>query len=501
MLARLNRPIVAIIAVTALAGFLRFFHLQHPPEFVFDEVYYPKAACILVGWSNDVCHIDSGDEKYWRTNKWDVGSWVHPPLGKWQIAMGIKAFGMNPFGWRVTSALAGTLVVTLTAVLAQLLFGSALWTFVAGSLIAVEDLNIVMSRTALLDVHLELWVMIGFIALVMDRRWLERRQPPDPEPAPLEERHPVAPVYSPLWRPWRFAAGAAFGAAAAVKWNGAMAIFAAIAISYIWEASRRHRGDRTWGAAIWRAFARESLGIVLAFVLLPFAVYMITWIPWFHHFGWSWTAWWQNLTATLNFHEHGLNWTALDPKTGLQTPTHPYYARQWKWILDLRPTSFYVKDLGPDIEQVLAIGNPIVFWASVFAIPYLAFAWRRLRDWRAGFILVAFLGQYLPWFAVGRPTFFFYVLPLTPFMILAVTYLARQASDATIVVRDPETGTVATNPETGEPAISRAYVYRPFVWVFLLAVVIVFWLDWPVLTAGRITDIHWRAIVWFNTWI
>ena len=221
---RLNRPIVAIIAVTALAGFLRFVHLQHPPEFVFDEVYYPKAACILVGWSNDVCHIDSGDEKYWRTNKWDVGSWVHPPLGKWQIAMGIKAFGMNPFGWRVTSALAGTLVVTLTAVLAQLLFGSALWTFVAGSIIAVEDLNIVMSRTALLDVHLEFWVMIGFIALVMDRRWLERRQPPDPEPDLLEEPPSVAPVFSPLWRPWRFAAGAAFGAAAAVKWSGAMAI-------------------------------------------------------------------------------------------------------------------------------------------------------------------------------------------------------------------------------------------------------------------------------------
>ena len=106
---------------------------------------------------------------------------------------------------------------------------------------------------------------------------------------------------------------------------------------------------------------------MLAFVLLPFAVYMFTWIPWFHHFGWSWDAWWQNFTATLNFHEHGLNWTALDPKTGLQTPTHPYYARQWRWILDLRPTSFYVKDLGPDIEQVLAIGNPIVFWVSVFA--------------------------------------------------------------------------------------------------------------------------------------
>ena len=24
---------------------------------------------------------------------------------------------------------------------------------------------------------------------------------------------------------------------------------------------------------------------------------------------------------------------------------------------------------------------------------------------------------------------------------------------------------------------------------------------WPVLTAGRISDLHWRTIVWFNAWI
>ena len=47
-----------------------------------------------------------------------------------------------------------------------------------------------------------------------------------------------------------------------------------------------------------------------------------------------------------------------------------------------------------------------------------ALAWRRIRDWRAGFILLAFAGQYVPWFLVDRPTFFFYVLPLTPFMVL-----------------------------------------------------------------------------------
>ena len=32
---------------------------------------------------------------------------VHPPLGKWLIALGIRIFGMNPVGWRIGAAVAG----------------------------------------------------------------------------------------------------------------------------------------------------------------------------------------------------------------------------------------------------------------------------------------------------------------------------------------------------------------------------------------------------------
>jgi dolichyl-phosphate-mannose-protein mannosyltransferase len=511
-LARLNRPIVAIAAVTLLGGWLRFAHLSDPPGYVFDEVYYPKAACILLGWSNQTCTIDSSDEKYWRNEKWDVGSWVHPPLGKWEIAMGIKVFGMREFGWRVSSAVAGTLVVLLTAVMAQLLFGSVVWTAVAGLLMAVEDLNVVMSRTGLLDIHLEFWIVLAFVLILLDRRWLDRRQaaiderpPPDPAPDvddPLSAASPASrPIHSPIWRPWRFAAGAAIGAACAVKWSGAFALFAMLILAFIWEISRRHRDDVTWGQAMGRAIARESFGIVVALIVVPIAVYMITWIPWFHHFGWSWHLWVDNAQATWEFHHNGIDWTKLDPKTGLQTPTHPYYARPWKWIPLLRPISFYANDVEGGTEQILAIGNPFIFWVSLLAIPFVAVAWRRLRDWRAGFITVAFAGQYAPWFLQTRPTFFFYVLPLVPFMVLAVTWLCREASDATIVVREPDTGEVALHPETGERVISRAHVYRPFVAAYVIAVVAVFALFWPILTAGRISDLHLRTIVWFRAWI
>ncbi|MGZ5305590.1 MAG: dolichyl-phosphate-mannose--protein mannosyltransferase [Actinomycetota bacterium] len=506
VLQRLNRPVIAVLAVTAIAGVLRFTHLSRPPELFFDENYYAKSGCILIGDTDQVCRVDNNDERYWRDNKWDVGSWVHPPLGKWMIGMGEKVFGVTPFGWRFSSALAGTLIVTLVATVAQLLFGSAIWTFVAGLLLAVEDLNVVLSRSALLDIHLELWVVVGFLLLLLDRRWIDRRSPPDPESEPEpeppgtpedpDEPERVVPgrarstLAFPLWRPWRFAAGIALGAAFSVKWSGAMAILGALILSVAWETTRRHRKDVSLGRALARAVRQESLGLVIAFVVVPLAVYLIVYLPWFNHFGWSLKDWWENQTAMLSYHR-GLKTTALDTATNTYTPTHPYYSRAWTWLFMLRPVNFYSRDVGRDIAQVLAVGNPAIFWASLWAVPFVALMWRRRGDWRAGFIVASMLAQYLPWFLITRPQFFFYVAPITPFMVLAIAYVIRDLAGATIVLREPDGGTVE----------SSRHPYLPFVWGYVLLAVGLFLWFWPVLTANPISRTMWQTRVWFHGWV
>jgi dolichyl-phosphate-mannose-protein mannosyltransferase len=162
--------------------------------------------------------------------------------------------------------------------------------------------------------------------------------------------------------------------------------------------------------------------------------------------------------------------------------------------------SYFVEDLGPDIRQILAIGNPVLFWGTMWTIPYCAWAWWRKRDWTPGFVVVAFAGLYLPWFLVSRPQFFFYALPLTPFMALAAVYTLRDLAAAHLVIRDHESGEVAVDPETGEPAISRRKPYLPFVWGYVAAAVGLFLWMWPILTAGRIADTMWKARVWFRGW-
>jgi hypothetical protein len=50
-LAKLNRPVVAVLAVGLIAGVLRFSNLDYPQRRLFDEYYYPKSACIFLGYS------------------------------------------------------------------------------------------------------------------------------------------------------------------------------------------------------------------------------------------------------------------------------------------------------------------------------------------------------------------------------------------------------------------------------------------------------------------
>ena len=83
-------PIAAILSVALL---LRVWRLKLPTGYIFDEVYYAKNAASLI--SSFVELDENGNSEFV----------VHPPLGKWLIGLGIKIFGNNEFGWRISSAI------------------------------------------------------------------------------------------------------------------------------------------------------------------------------------------------------------------------------------------------------------------------------------------------------------------------------------------------------------------------------------------------------------
>jgi dolichyl-phosphate-mannose-protein mannosyltransferase len=496
-----QRPVVAIVAVGLLAAMLRFYHLGTPPTHAFDEAYYPKAGCLFVGYPRRACDVTTDDEKYWADLYNDVGSWVHPPLGKWAIGLGELAFGPDAFGWRFAGALAGTLTVVLIATIAQLLFRSVVWTYVSGLLLATEHLNFVQSRTGMLDIFLAFWVVLGFLLLVLDRRWIERRTPREleagPAPAdhatpirgvggtsaatvvrsaPTEEAKRVAP--SPFVRPWRLAAGVALGAAIATKWSGVTAILAAVILSLAWERTRR----RSLGVRhpLARAIQQESLGVTVSFLVVPAVVYVASWTGYFVWFGFDLGAWAKMQSAMFSYHEH------LQTLNDKGRPIHPYLSRAWQWILMARPVVYFYKEDAGLRREIIAMGNPVIFWTSLVALPYLAIAWRRSRDWVAGFILVAVLAQYLPWFLISRPQFLFYITPITPFLVLSMVYLLRRLANVRI------------QPGENDEAERAASPWLPVVvGVVVLSVAAFAWF-WPVLTAGTLSSDAWRLRIWFD---
>src|SRR5215470_16674900 len=161
------------LLVTAFGTFLRFDRLSTPPSIVFDETYYVGDAYGILRHGVEINHVKNINTllAQGKTNILAPGGElvVHPPLGKIMIAVGEWLFGLTPFGWRFSVALVGSLAILMTARIARRMTRSTLLGCVAGLLLALDGLELVMSRTALLDIFVMFWVLAAFGLLVIDR--------------------------------------------------------------------------------------------------------------------------------------------------------------------------------------------------------------------------------------------------------------------------------------------------------------------------------------------
>jgi dolichyl-phosphate-mannose-protein mannosyltransferase len=499
------RAVLVVGAVTVAAGAIRVHGLSAPHRKVFDEVYYASDGCRYAGVPFADCDLDTDSER----------SWVHPPLGKMLIAAGIDppgpipGYGNRPFGWRIAAAAAGTMSVALVGVLAFLLWRSAVWAGAASLLLAIEHLHFVHSRISMLDIFLAFFVILGFTLLVADRVRADRRaglavDPPPPDPGRPREpgvEHdldaPLASWPSPTGAPtvteapaeaprqpappashrrsgvrWlRLAAGAALGAATAVKWSGVLALAGAVILAVVWERSRRVRQGvtRPW----LRALREEGLGLYLAFLVVPLLAYAVTWIPWLAERGFDLGEWVGHHGSMAGYH-FGLETVKDDGE-----PTHPYMSRAWGWLLLARPVAYYWRGEPDCCAEILGIGSPFLFWGALITLPYLALSWRSRRDWRAGVALVPILTQYLPWLAISRPLFLFYMVPVTPFLALAMAYVLRDVAEVRLGNRRMM-------------AVAAAVI---------VVGVGIFAFFWPVLTGATVPKSVWEARMWFGSWI
>ncbi|MGB8649395.1 MAG: phospholipid carrier-dependent glycosyltransferase [Mycobacteriales bacterium] len=485
--------------ITLVAGLLRFVRLDQPattltdkgvavgPGDIFDEVYYACDSKNLLRYG--VEHASAAGKAF-CTPESGGAFVVHPPLGKWMIAIGEKLFGFDTFGWRFSAALFGTLTVLLVVRVGRRMTGSTLLGAMAGLLLAVDGLHFVQSRIAMVDVFLCFWVVAAFAALVVDRDAVRLHLARADD---LElDRGGLLGV-----RWWRLVAGACAGAALATKWSALFPVAVLVLLSVAWEVgARRTAGIR----APWRTtLRRTSLPLLGAFLLLPLAVYTLSWTGWFlSSEGWdrtwavhrstSWPivpevvrSWWHYHWEMYNFHNH------LSSK-------HPYQSHPLSWPFLGRPVSYYYPpgvtegDYGCQVascsREVLAIGTPALWWAMIPATLGLAARWVSKRDWRAAALLPLMAVSVLAWIPSdlkSRTMFLFYALPAVPFLCLGLALLAGWL--------------------LGRGGTARRTFGSAAVGVYTSLVVINFVYLYPVLAAVTIPYSDWHARMWFSSWI
>ncbi|WP_408055862.1 dolichyl-phosphate-mannose--protein mannosyltransferase [Streptomyces lycii] len=518
---------VGPLLVALLAGLLRFWQLGSPEAVIFDETYYAKDAWSLLQYGYEGSWPKNANEQILQDPPRiplspEHSYVVHPPVGKWTIALGEWMFGLTPFGWRFMPAVLGTLSVLLVCRIGRRLFRSTALGCLAGGLLAVDGLHFVMSRTALLDLVVMFWVLAAFGCLLVDR---DRARARLAAALPVTDDggvRPDAAVGDRLRlgaRPWRLAAGLCLGLAFATKWNGLYVLVAFGLLTVLWDAgARRTAGARRPYRSMLR---RDALPAFVSVVPVAVLTYVASWAGWFVTRGGYFRDWAQGRAGVspdslpvpltgwkLPLPRFDMTWVPESLRSlwhyqtevynfhvGLTSP-HTYESNPWSWIVLGRPVSYFYESPEPGKDgcpadtadkcarEVLALGTPVLWWAAAFALLYMVYRWGFRRDWRAGAILCGVVAGWLPWFLYQERTIFlFYAVVFVPFLCLAVA--------------------MTTGALLGPPGASerRRVVGAVAAGVLVLLVVWSFVYFFPLYTGQPVPIGDWQDRMWLDTWV
>ncbi len=512
---------VATAIATILAAVIRLPGLDNVRTLIFDETYYVKDAWSLLTlgyegtWAKDVdAAFAAGDVSGLST----VGGYpVHPPTGKWLIALGMKIFGQaDPVGWRIAAAICGIITVFLLCRLAQNLFRTPALTLLAGLFLATDGMAIVMSRTSILDGFLTMFALAAFLCVVKDQetsrpRLLAKLREWDGLGAPRQgwsdlrtyltrqDRRPFAIGPNAGNRPWLLAAGVLAGLSCSVKWSGIYALaflglFVALReVTCRWRAGHPSPIGGALLADIWWAFI----------LMVPTAIltYIASWFGWFAHpaahgHGRSGIPGFAGSLADLWLY-HKEMWTFHN---GLSTP-HTYQSSPYTWLAQYRATSFHWAN-GPEVTgctsgtcatDIVALGNPLLWWIGIGALIVVLWATLRYRNWRTGVITLGYIALYVPWLAYAHRTIFtFYTVAFAPFVALAVAWLIAVLAGWVTADDQPLTAPLPRRTEL------TGWVLAAVLTIMILACAAYFM---PLWRADVVDYSFWRAHMWLPSWI
>lgn len=107
------------------------------------------------------------------------------------------------------------------------------------------------------------------------------------------------------------------------------------------------------------------------------------------------------------------------------TATHAYQSPAWQWPLLIRPVWFYVNYGQNTVANIYNLGNPIIFWLGLVAL---------IQGLSFGFLILSYLGLWLPFIASPRIMFLHHYLPALAVLTVILGVWLGRFSKKTITV-------------------------------------------------------------------
>jgi len=422
----------------------------------FDEIYHARTA-------------------YEHLHGMDTYEWTHPPLGKVLMMIGIKLFGMTPFGWRFMGALTGVAMLPVMYLLVKQLTKRTDLSFIAMFLLAVDSMHFTQTRIATIDSYAVFFIMVMYLFMIRYSQMSWNRQPLWRTLVPLGlcglfmglgwatkwiclyASVGLAVIF--FWTVWLrireypgrdghfaltmtcFVGGwitllgmigsAALGlakvfSASALEalpgllaglptgaWFLAAAIFLVLLAGCCIAAAAMLAGMTDYQREFWFNLTVTIAFCMLMFVLVPVLIY---------YFSYYWHLASEGGLSVRRVVE--LQKQMLDYHAGLGGDTHYFRSPWYQWPVIAWPMWYYsgtpYMPAGM-ISSISCMGNPAVWWAGLVALIIVAVraAWMRKAPKNYLLVLIGFASQFLPWVLVPRSTFIYHYFASVPFIIIA----------------------------------------------------------------------------------
>ncbi len=413
----------------------------------FDEIYHARTA-----YENIL-----GLEPYENT---------HPPLGKYIISLGIRIFGMNPFGWRFMGTLFGVLMLPVLYHLLKQLFGKISICCAGTVLFAFDFMHFTQTRIATIDTYSVFFLLLMYDAMVS---FLKRDIKNDS----------MRKLLPPL-----LCSGVFMGLGIAAKWTAAYGALGLAAL-YFGKLYLTLRDQRETGESLSPLYRKMGLlcaWCCLFFLVIPFAIYFVAFLP----------------LTTLPHNIHDVFGTFVNYQVNMfnyhsKLVAEHYFASPWyEWPLDIRPIWYFSGDpvdAAGHYSTISCLGNPLLWWAGIPAILAAAVLWFRERKTYAAVVLCGFLSVYLPWVLVPRLTFIYHYFTAVPFLVIALCGAFQRLGETSIL---GEELTLAKRIK-----FSCADVIS---WGFTACCLVLFCVFFPVISGAPTDKSYTDALRLFPTW-